>query len=64
MGAFVALETQLANPFMPLLTIAMSEVPRADAGLASGIVNTPLQVATAIGVAGARPTGTPAAEPG
>jgi EmrB/QacA subfamily drug resistance transporter len=37
--------------FMPLLTIAMADVPRADAGLASGIVNTSLQMATAIGVA-------------
>jgi predicted MFS family arabinose efflux permease len=37
--------------FMPLLTIAMADVPRADAGLASGIVNTSLQVSTAIGVA-------------
>src|ERR1700759_690355 len=31
--------------FMPLLTIAMRNVPRADAGLASGIVNTSLQMA-------------------
>jgi EmrB/QacA subfamily drug resistance transporter len=37
--------------FMPLLTIAMARVPRADAGLASGIVNTSLQVSAAIGVA-------------
>jgi hypothetical protein len=37
--------------FMPLLTIAMAEVPRADAGLASGIINTSLQVSAAIGVA-------------
>ena len=37
--------------FMPLLTIAMAEVPPADAGLASGIVNTSLQVSAAIGVA-------------
>src|ERR1700760_4914158 len=37
--------------FMPLLTIAMAEVPRGDAGLASGIVNTSLQMAAAIGVA-------------
>ncbi len=37
--------------FMPLLTIAMAEVPAADAGLASGIVNTSLQVSAAIGVA-------------
>jgi EmrB/QacA subfamily drug resistance transporter len=36
---------------MPLLTIAMAEVPRGDAGLASGIVNTSLQMAAAIGVA-------------
>ena len=37
--------------FMPLLTIAMAQVPAADAGLASGIVNTSLQVSAAIGVA-------------
>ena len=36
---------------MPLLTMAMAEVPAADAGLASGIVNTSLQVSAAIGVA-------------
>ena len=37
--------------FMPLLTIAMANVPAADAGMASGIVNTSLQLAAAIGVA-------------
>jgi EmrB/QacA subfamily drug resistance transporter len=37
--------------FMPLLTIAMAQVPPRDAGLASGIVNTSLQVSAAIGVA-------------
>ena len=37
--------------FMPLLAMAMAEVPPADAGLASGIVNTSLQVSAAIGVA-------------
>jgi hypothetical protein len=37
--------------FMPLLTIAMAQVPARDAGLASGIVNTSLQVSAAIGVA-------------
>jgi Major Facilitator Superfamily len=37
--------------FMPLLTIAMANVPRGDAGLASGIVNTSLQMASAIGIA-------------
>jgi EmrB/QacA subfamily drug resistance transporter len=36
---------------MPLLTLAMAEVPPVDAGLASGIVNTSLQVSAAIGVA-------------
>ena len=37
--------------FMPLLTIAMAHVPTADAGLASGIINTSLQMSAAIGVA-------------
>ncbi len=37
--------------FMPLLTIAMSEVPAADAGLASGFGNVSMQVAAAIGLA-------------
>jgi EmrB/QacA subfamily drug resistance transporter len=37
--------------FMPLLTIAMAHVPSADAGLASGIINTSLQMSAAIGVA-------------
>jgi EmrB/QacA subfamily drug resistance transporter len=35
----------------PLLTIALSEVPRTDAGLASGIVNVSLQMSAALGVA-------------
>ncbi len=35
---------------MPLLMIAMSGVPREDAGLASGIVNAFLELAGAIGV--------------
>ncbi|MBV8713100.1 MAG: hypothetical protein JOY56_15025, partial [Solirubrobacterales bacterium] len=37
--------------FLPLTTIAMADVPIADAGLASGIVNASLQIAGAIGVA-------------
>jgi EmrB/QacA subfamily drug resistance transporter len=37
--------------FVPLLAIAMSEVPAADAGLASGIVNVSMQVSAAIGLA-------------
>ncbi len=35
----------------PLLTIAMANVPARDAGMASGIVNTSLQLAGAVGVA-------------
>jgi hypothetical protein len=37
--------------FLPLTTIAMAEVPVADAGLASGIVNASLQISAAIGIA-------------
>jgi MFS family permease len=37
--------------FMPLLTLAMAHVPAADAGMASGIVNTSLQLSAALGVA-------------
>jgi EmrB/QacA subfamily drug resistance transporter len=37
--------------FLPLTTIAMAEVPLADAGLASGIVNASLQISAAIGIA-------------
>jgi EmrB/QacA subfamily drug resistance transporter len=37
--------------FLPLTTIAMGEVPLADAGLASGIVNASLQISGAIGIA-------------
>jgi EmrB/QacA subfamily drug resistance transporter len=37
--------------FMPLLQIGMSEIPTADAGLGSGIVNVSQQMAAAIGLA-------------
>jgi len=37
--------------FMPLLTISMSEVPAADAGLASGFGNVMMQVGAAVGLA-------------
>ena len=37
--------------FLPLMTIAMQDVPARDAGLASGIVNASLQVSAAIGIA-------------
>jgi EmrB/QacA subfamily drug resistance transporter len=37
--------------FMPLLQLAMANVPTADAGMASGIINTSLQLSAALGVA-------------
>jgi hypothetical protein len=37
--------------FMPLLSIAMADVPSADAGLGSGIVNVSQQIAGALGLA-------------
>ena len=36
---------------MPLLTIAMADVPAADAGLGSGIINVSQQVSGALGLA-------------
>jgi sugar phosphate permease len=36
---------------MPMLTIAMADVPQQDAGLASGIVNVSQQVSGALGLA-------------
>ena len=41
----------IGSAFMPLLTIAMSDVPPADAGLGSGITNVSQQVAGALGLA-------------
>jgi EmrB/QacA subfamily drug resistance transporter len=37
--------------FMPLLTIAMADVPPQDAGLGSGVVNVSMQIAAAVGIA-------------
>ena len=37
--------------FLPLMTLAMADVPTTDAGLASGIVNASLQISAAIGIA-------------
>jgi MFS family permease len=50
-GSFLLVGLGAGMSFMPLLTIAMARVPAVDAGLASGIVNTSLQVSAAIGVA-------------
>ena len=41
----------IGTSFMPLLSIAMADVPAADAGLGSGIVNVSQQVAGALGLA-------------
>jgi EmrB/QacA subfamily drug resistance transporter len=41
----------LGNAFMPLLTLAMAEVPPADAGLGSGITNVAQQISGALGLA-------------
>ena len=37
--------------FMPLLTLAMADVPAADAGLGSGITNLSQQISGALGLA-------------
>jgi EmrB/QacA subfamily drug resistance transporter len=41
----------IGNAFMPLLTMAMADVPAADAGLASGITNVSQQISGALGLA-------------
>ena len=49
--AFILLGIGAGTAFLPLLTIAMAEVPAADAGLASGIINVSVQIAGALGLA-------------
>jgi EmrB/QacA subfamily drug resistance transporter len=49
--ACLAIGLGLGSAFMPLLTIAMSDVPAADAGLGSGLTNVSQQIAGALGVA-------------
>jgi EmrB/QacA subfamily drug resistance transporter len=41
----------IGNAFMPLLTIAMADVPAADSGLGSGITNVSQQISGALGLA-------------
>jgi EmrB/QacA subfamily drug resistance transporter len=41
----------IGNAFMPLLTIGMADVPAADAGLGSGIINVSQQIGGALGLA-------------
>ena len=49
--AFALMGIGGGTSFMPLLHIAMGDVPARDAGLASGIVNVSLYVAAALGIA-------------
>jgi EmrB/QacA subfamily drug resistance transporter len=49
--AYLAIGLGIGSAFMPLLTIAMADVPAADAGLGSGITNVSQQVAGALGLA-------------
>jgi len=47
----VLLGLGFGTSFLPLLTLAMADVPPADAGLGSAIVNLSLQLAGAVGIA-------------
>jgi EmrB/QacA subfamily drug resistance transporter len=49
--AFVLMGVGAGAAFVPLLQIAMSEIPHADAGLGSGVVNVSQQLGGAIGIA-------------
>ncbi len=49
--AYILLGIGAGSSFLPLLTISMSEVPIADAGMASGFSNVTMQVGGALGLA-------------
>jgi MFS family permease len=49
--AFLLLGIGAGLAFMPLLTVAMADVPPADAGLASGVINVSVQISAALGIA-------------
>jgi len=49
--ACFAIGLGIGSAFMPLLTIAMADVPPADAGLGSGITNVSQQISGALGLA-------------
>jgi EmrB/QacA subfamily drug resistance transporter len=49
--ACFAIGLGIGSAFMPLLALAMAEVPAADAGLASGITNVSQQISGALGLA-------------
>jgi EmrB/QacA subfamily drug resistance transporter len=48
---FLLLGLGAGMSFLPLMTLAMANVPATDAGLASSIVNASLQISAAVGVA-------------
>jgi EmrB/QacA subfamily drug resistance transporter len=48
---YLAIGLGIGSAFMPLLSIAMAEVPVNDAGLGSGVINVSQQVAGALGLA-------------
>jgi MFS family permease len=49
--ASFAIGLGIGSAFMPLLTLAMADVPAADAGLGSGIANVSQQISGALGLA-------------
>jgi MFS family permease len=49
--SFFLIGLGIGTAFMPLLQIAMADVPAADAGLGSGIVNVSQQISGALGLA-------------
>ena len=49
--ACFAIGLGIGNAFMPLLTLAMADVPAADAGLGSGVTNVTQQISGALGLA-------------
>lgn len=49
--AFLLLGIGMSVSAVPLLTIAMADVPKVDAGLASGIVNVSMWLASSVGLA-------------
>jgi EmrB/QacA subfamily drug resistance transporter len=51
LAGMVLLGAGVGTGSVPLLALAMSQVPSADAGLASGIVNVSMQIGGALGVA-------------
>ncbi len=49
--SYVLVGLGMGTSFMPLLTVAMADVPAEDAGLGSGIINVSMQMAAALGLA-------------